>query len=61
MKRTLTILGILLFLSGLVWFLQGLNILLGSPMSGDSRWVTNGGIAMLVGAGLFWWGSRKQA
>ncbi len=59
MKRALTILGILLFLSGLVWLLQGLNILLGSPMSGDSRWVTNGAITMLVGVGLWLWGRRK--
>ena len=45
----LTILAVLLILVGAVWFLQGLNVLLGSPMSGQSRWVINGAIAVVIG------------
>ncbi len=53
MKTTISILGILLFLAGLIWFLQGVNILPGSYMTGDPQWAINGGIAMVVGAGMY--------
>ncbi|MBI5294554.1 MAG: hypothetical protein HY869_03685 [Chloroflexi bacterium] len=61
MKLAARIIGILLFLAGAVWFLQGINILPGSFMSGSSQWAVNGGISMLVGAAAFWWGRRRQA
>ena len=48
MKSTLTIIGILLFLIGLVFFLQGINILPGSYMTGDPQWAINGGGMMTV-------------
>ncbi len=53
MKTALGIVGVLLFLAGLVWFLQGINILPGSYMTGDPQWAVNGGIAMATGAGMF--------
>ena len=59
MKSTLTIIGILLFLIGLVFFLQGINILPGSYMTGDPQWAINGGIMMLVGAGLYFFARRN--
>lgn len=59
MKSTLTIIGILLFLIGLVFFLQGINILPGSYMTGDPQWAINGGIMMLVGAGLYFFVRRN--
>ena len=49
MRRILVVVGILLLLSGGVWFLQGINILLGSPMTGQMRWAANGALAMLAG------------
>ncbi len=52
MRWVLIVVAILIFLAGLVWFLQGINILPGSVMSGQTRWTINGGIAMLIGAGL---------
>jgi hypothetical protein len=61
MKLALQIIGVLLFLAGLIWFLQGSNILPGSYMTGDPQWMVNGGIGMIVGAGLFWWGRRKKS
>jgi hypothetical protein len=51
--------GVVLLLAGGVWFLQGINMLPGSHMSGDPQWAVNGVIAMVVGAGLFWFGTRK--
>ena len=63
MKTTINIImkiiGVLLILPGALWFLQGINVLPGSYMSGDPQWVINGLIAIIVGAGLFWLGSRK--
>lgn len=44
-----TIVGILVVLAGLVWFLQGINILPGSRMTGQIQWAINGGIAIVVG------------
>jgi hypothetical protein len=52
MKIALTVVSILLILMGAVWFLQGINILPGSYMSGDVRWSINGGIILLIGVGL---------
>lgn len=54
------VVSILFFIiPGAIWFLQGINLLPGSYMTGDPQWAINGGIAMLVGAGLFWFASRK--
>jgi hypothetical protein len=60
MKGALKIFGGLLVLAGLVWFLQGINILPGSFMTGDPQWAVNGGVAMLIGVGLFMWGNRAK-
>ena len=59
MKKVITVVSVLVFLMGLVWFLQGINVLLGSPMSGTMTWTINGAIAMVVGGGLFWYARRK--
>ena len=52
MKIALDIIGALLILGGGVWFLQGINVLPGSFMSGQTQWAINGGIAIVVGLGL---------
>jgi hypothetical protein len=51
MKRLwwLIALGILFAAVGLVWTLQGLNVLGGSAMSGSSFWATVGPIVLVVG------------
>lgn len=49
MKAILRILGVLLFILGGVWFFQGVNILPGSFMTGQSRWAINGVIAVVAG------------
>jgi len=54
MKILLSIISVLVFLAGLVWFLQGVNVLPGSYMSGDPQWAINGAIGMMIGGGLFW-------
>lgn len=51
MKRSWPFLvpGVILSAVGLVWTLQGLNVLRGSAMSGSSLWGTVGPIVLLVG------------
>ena len=60
MKIALNILGGLIFLAGLVWFLQGINILPGSFMTGDPQWAINGAIMMAVSLVLFYFANRRR-
>lgn len=60
MKWVLSVIAILLFLAGLVWFLQGVNILPGSYMTGDPQWAINGGIAMLIGGIVLYFARRLK-
>ncbi len=49
MRTVLTAFGALLALSGAVWFVQGINILPGSFMTGQSRWAIIGGVTFVAG------------
>lgn len=49
MKKILNIAGVLMMLVGTIWFLQGINILPGSFMTGQIRWAIYGGSTELVG------------
>lgn len=60
MKTTLTIVSILLILTGGVWFLQGINIIGGSVMTGQSQWAVIGSIAVVVGIGLLVFVNRRK-
>jgi hypothetical protein len=54
------IIAVLTALAGVVWFLQGVNVLPGSYMTGDPQWAVNGVIAVLAGAAIFWFASRRR-
>ncbi|MBC7879474.1 MAG: hypothetical protein H7Y59_20085 [Anaerolineales bacterium] len=58
-KTILKIFAVVLFLTGGTFFLQGINVLPGSYMTGDPQWAVNGSIIMVVSIGLFWFASRK--
>lgn len=60
MRIVLSIIGILLVLVGAVWFLQGINVLPGSFMTGNPQWAVNGGIAIIIGLGLLFWANRRR-
>ena len=60
MKILLIILSVLLILVGLVWFLQGINILPGSFMTGQIQWAYYGSLAILSGAGLLIYALRRR-
>ena len=61
MKIVLNVIGILLLLPGITFFLQGINVLPGSSMTGQTQWAVIGGILIVVAAGLLWWENRKKA
>jgi hypothetical protein len=46
------VLGVVLVLIGLLWTLQGFNVLGGSAMSGSPLWGTIGPIVLIVGVVL---------
>jgi type IV secretory pathway VirB6-like protein len=52
MRTTLRILGAILVLFGAIWFLQGINVLPGSFMTGQIQWALYGGIAVVAGISL---------
>ena len=59
LKNILKGIAVVLILVGGIWFLQGINILPGSFMTGNPQWSINGGIAIIIGAGLFWFANRN--
>ena len=61
MKIIWNIIGVALILAGGIWFMQGVGVLPGSVMSGQSQWAIYGGIAILSGAGLLLYVNRREA
>ena len=60
MKWLLNILGAILILTGIVWFFQGINVLLGSFMSGNSLYAVLGGVLVLVGSLVLFFTNRPR-
>jgi hypothetical protein len=60
MRLVIRIVATLLIVVGCVWFLQGINILPGSFMTGQIRWAVYGGIAVVVGIGLLFAAKRRK-
>jgi hypothetical protein len=59
MRTLLTIISIVLILAGGTFFLQGINVLPGSFMTGDPQWAVNGGIMIVIAIGLLVWAHRR--
>jgi hypothetical protein len=59
MKWILVVIGALLTLSGIVWTLQGLDLLGGSAMSGVTLWAIIGPITAIAGLALVLVGARR--
>jgi LPXTG-motif cell wall-anchored protein len=60
MRIVFNVLGGLLLLAGGVWFLQGINILPGSFMTGQTKWAVYGGLLMVAGIGLLVLANRRR-
>ena len=52
MRIAFNVSGVLCLLVGCVWILQGINILPGSFMTGQTKWATYGGLLLVAGIGL---------
>ena len=61
MKWVLIILGILILVIGVVWALQGSNVLAYGQMAGHRKWIAIGGVLGVVGIILIIVGSRVRA
>jgi hypothetical protein len=60
MKILLNIVGALLVLCGAIWFLQEINVLPGSFMTGQIRWAVYGGIAVVAGVSVLLAANRRR-
>ena len=49
MRLLLNVVGAVLALLGIVWILQGINVLPGSFMTGQTKWAYYGAIALSAG------------
>jgi hypothetical protein len=54
MRGTLIIIGALVVLTGVVWILQGINVLPRSFMTGQIRWAYAGIVVAMIGGGVSW-------
>jgi hypothetical protein len=60
MRVSLNVVGLLCLVVGCVWFLQGINILPGSFMTGQTQWAIYGAILFVVGIGLLIRANRRR-
>jgi hypothetical protein len=60
MKTVVKVIAVLVFLSGFVWFLQGLALLPGSYMFGNPQWTVNGAVTMVIAGAVFWFANRRR-
>ena len=59
MKWIINIVAVLIILPGIVFFLQGINILPGSFMTGQAQWAIIGGVMVIVGVGLLAFANKR--
>jgi hypothetical protein len=57
-KSVATGVGVVLLLIGAVWFFQGIGVLPGSFMTGQTKWAVIGAITAAAGVGLLLLGRR---
>jgi hypothetical protein len=60
MRIVMIISGVLCLLLGCVWILQGVNILPGSFMTGQTKWAIYGALLVIIGIGLLVSANRRK-
>jgi hypothetical protein len=60
MRTASNVSGVLFLLVGCVWILQGINILPGSFMTGQTKWAIYGGLLAVAGIGLLILANRRR-
>jgi hypothetical protein len=61
MKLWMNVAAIVVLLVGLVWILQGANLLKGSFMTGQSLWLYVGIAFTIAALGALWWINLKPS
>ena len=60
MRLTLNISGVLFLIVGCVWFLQGINVIPGSFMTGQMKWAVYGALSLITGVVLLISANRRR-
>ncbi len=60
MRIALSVLGVLCLLVGCVFFLQGINVIPGSFMTGQTKWAIYGALTAIVGIALLVFANRRK-
>ena len=60
MRTASNVSGVLFLLVGCVWILQGINILPGSFMTGQTKWAFYGALLAVAGIGLLISANRRR-
>jgi uncharacterized membrane protein HdeD (DUF308 family) len=58
MRTSMIVAGVVLLLVGVIWILQGINVLPGSFMTGQTKWAVIGTITAIVGLALLFTARR---
>ncbi len=61
MRILLSLIGVIMICIGGIFFLQGINIIPGSFMTGQMQWAVYGGIILVGGVLLLMSANRKRA
>jgi hypothetical protein len=59
-RTTMLAVGVVLVVVGALWFLQGVDVVGGSGMSGKTLWAVVGPVVAVVGLGLLAAGARRR-
>lgn len=60
MRTTLGTVAVICIALGTIWFLQGINLLPGSFMTGQTEWAVYGGALFLLGIVVLFFARRKR-
>lgn len=60
MKTVIILAGVLLIILGGIWFLQGIDVLPGSFMTGRIDWAIYGGLAVIAGLLIILLANRRK-
>jgi uncharacterized membrane protein HdeD (DUF308 family) len=60
MRTVLTAFAIVLIVFGCIWFLQGINVLPGSFMTGQIQWAVYGALDVVAGVGLLMYARGRK-
>jgi hypothetical protein len=60
MRIASNVVGVLCLLVGCIWFLQGINVLPGSFMTGQTKWAVYGALLFILGLGVLAVARRRR-